>query len=140
MNPEYIESEFGDMICNPKYTSNTNNEIQNIEAQLKQYEEVYVLINIDFYDNNDYDDDNHYIDIQEVETKLKQCREEYKTKNEYYTNILDKFKTNYNLTVSDQELEHIEDNQILIITITRVFYCLKHKLIIIICLMNYKVV
>ena len=37
--PEYIESDFGDMIVNPKY--NSENELKNAEAKLKQYEEEY---------------------------------------------------------------------------------------------------
>ncbi len=35
--PEYIESDLGDMVINPKY--NRENELKNVEAKLKQYEE-----------------------------------------------------------------------------------------------------
>ncbi len=38
--PQCIESEFGDMIYNPKY--NINNQLKNAEAKLKQYEEEYI--------------------------------------------------------------------------------------------------
>ncbi len=38
--PEYIESDFGGMIINPKY--NINNQLKNAEAKLKQYEEEYI--------------------------------------------------------------------------------------------------
>ena len=37
--PDYIESDFGDMIVNPKY--NSENELKNAEAKLKHYEEEY---------------------------------------------------------------------------------------------------
>jgi hypothetical protein len=43
--PEYIESDLGDMIINPKY--NINNELKNAEAKLNQYEEDYNKIQID---------------------------------------------------------------------------------------------
>jgi hypothetical protein len=48
--PEYIESDFGDMIINPKY--NSTNELQNAEAILKQYKEEYN----ELQHNNDIDD------------------------------------------------------------------------------------
>ena len=37
--PEYIESDFGDLIINPKY--NNDNDLKNAKAKLKQYEEEY---------------------------------------------------------------------------------------------------
>jgi hypothetical protein len=40
--PEYIESDLGDMIINPKY--NNSNELKNAEAKLKQYKEEYIKI------------------------------------------------------------------------------------------------
>jgi hypothetical protein len=42
--PEFIESDFGDMIINPKY--NNNNELKNVEAKLKKYEEEYNKLNM----------------------------------------------------------------------------------------------
>ena len=36
--PEYIESDLGDMIVNLKYNNST---LQNVEAKLKQYEAEY---------------------------------------------------------------------------------------------------
>ena len=79
--PEYIESDFGDLIINPKY--NNDKDIKNAQAKLKQYENEYNLLN-----NNDVDADNNVIDIQDVETKLKQYGEEYKDKQEYYNNVI----------------------------------------------------
>ena len=43
--PQYIESDFGVMIYNPKY--NINNQLKNAEAKLKQYEEEYFKIRMD---------------------------------------------------------------------------------------------
>ena len=45
--PEYIEDDFEDMIINPKY--NINNELQNVEAKLKQYEEKYNETQHEYY-------------------------------------------------------------------------------------------
>jgi hypothetical protein len=45
--PEYIESDFGDMIINPKY--NNSNELKNAEAKLKQYEEEYKNTQHEYY-------------------------------------------------------------------------------------------
>ena len=45
--PEYIESDLGDMIINPNY--NKNNELQNTEAKLKQSEEEYNNIEHKYY-------------------------------------------------------------------------------------------
>ena len=39
--PQYIESDFGDMIFNPKY--NMNNQLKNAEAKVQQYEEEYYI-------------------------------------------------------------------------------------------------
>ncbi len=78
------------MIINPKY--NNNNELKNVEAKLKQYEEEYNKIYIDeikefkqkifnvlkCYVN---DDDNK---IKELKVKLRQYEETYKIKKQYY--------------------------------------------------------
>jgi 1,2-phenylacetyl-CoA epoxidase PaaB subunit len=45
--PQYIESDFGDMIFNPKY--NMNNQLKNAEAKLKQYEEEYNKTQHEYY-------------------------------------------------------------------------------------------
>jgi hypothetical protein len=45
--PQYIESEFEDMIINPKY--NINNQLKNAEAKLKQYEEEYIKTQHEYY-------------------------------------------------------------------------------------------
>ena len=45
--PEYIESDFGDLIINPKY--NRNNELKDAEARLKQNEEDYERTQHEFY-------------------------------------------------------------------------------------------
>ena len=37
---EYIESDFGDMILNPKY--NINNQLKNAQAKIKQYVKEYI--------------------------------------------------------------------------------------------------
>ena len=37
--PEYIESDFGDLIINPKY--NNDKELKQAQAKLKQYENEY---------------------------------------------------------------------------------------------------
>ena len=84
------------MIINPKY--NNNNELKNVEAKLKQYEEEYNKIYIDeikefkqkifnvlkCYVN---DDDNK---IKELKVKLKQYEETYKIKKHYYNTIVEK--------------------------------------------------
>jgi hypothetical protein len=101
--PQYIQSDLGDMIINPKY--NINNQLKNAEVKLKQYEEEYKLLKIDDVEVEDV------IDIQDIETKLKQCEEEYKDKNEYYINVLNQFKTNYKfLNVSDKKLKKVVEN------------------------------
>jgi hypothetical protein len=45
--PQYIESDFGDMIYNPKY--NFNNQLKNAEAKLKQYKEDYIKIQHEYH-------------------------------------------------------------------------------------------
>ena len=45
--PEYIESDLGDLIINPKY--NRENELKNVEAKLKQYEEEYNETQHEYY-------------------------------------------------------------------------------------------
>ncbi len=45
--PEYIESDFGDMIINSNY--NQNNRFHNAEAKLKQCEEEYNKIQHEYY-------------------------------------------------------------------------------------------
>ena len=45
--PEFIESDFGDMIINPKY--NNDNELKNTQAKLKQYEEEYNKAQHEYY-------------------------------------------------------------------------------------------
>jgi len=47
--PEYIESDLGDMIINPKYKLNKNKELENAEAKLKQYEEEYIKTQHEYY-------------------------------------------------------------------------------------------
>ncbi len=47
--PEYIESDLGDMIINPKYKFNKNKELENAEAKLKQYEEEYIKTQHEYY-------------------------------------------------------------------------------------------
>jgi hypothetical protein len=67
--PEYIQSDLGDMIV--KYDS--KNELQNEEARLKHSEEEYNKT----LDNNNEDGEDVVIDIKELETKSKQCEDEY---------------------------------------------------------------
>ena len=45
--PEFIESDFGDMIINPKY--NNDNELKHAQAKLKQYEEEYNKTQHEYY-------------------------------------------------------------------------------------------
>ena len=74
--PEYIESDLGDLIIKPKY--NNDKELKQAQAKLKPYEEEYILLNI-----NLDDDDNDIIDIQDAEIKLKQYEEEDNDKQEF---------------------------------------------------------
>jgi hypothetical protein len=83
--PEYIESDLGDMIINPKY--NRENELNKAEAKLKQYEEEHNKIQIDEIKefkpkifnvlkcNLDYGNDEK---LKELKVKLNQCEETYK--------------------------------------------------------------
>ena len=45
--PEYIESDLGDMILNPKY--NINNELKNAKAKIKQYVKEYIKLKHLYY-------------------------------------------------------------------------------------------
>jgi len=45
--PEFIESDFGDLISNPKY--NGNNELKDAEAKLKHYEDEYKRTQHEYY-------------------------------------------------------------------------------------------
>ena len=45
--PQYIESDFGDMIYNPKY--NINNELKNAQAKIKQYVKEYIKLKHQYY-------------------------------------------------------------------------------------------
>ncbi len=48
--PQYFESDFGDMIYNPKY--NINNQLKSAEAKLKTYNEDYIKIQHDYHIDN----------------------------------------------------------------------------------------
>ena len=45
--PEFIESDFGDLIVNPNYKQ--DNELQNAEAKLKKYEDAYKRTQHEYY-------------------------------------------------------------------------------------------
>ena len=86
--PEYIESDFGDLIVNFKY--NKNNELKNAEARLKQNEEEYSSFKHQLYNDkikefkqNIFNVLKCYVDdnddkLKELKIKLNQYEETYK--------------------------------------------------------------
>ena len=107
--PEYIESDFGDMIINPKY--NINNKLQNVEAKLKQYEEEYNKTQhnnyvddikqckqkiFDAWKNKKYYDKDYIIYIPMIKPTFKECHyklQYYIDEIEYLKQVKDHVKT-----------------------------------------------
>ena len=90
--PEYIESDLGDMIINPKY--NINNELENVEAKLKHYEEEYNKIKHQLHkvfnvwknawkNKKYYQEDNIYLPM------IKLTFKQYHYKFQYYIDNID---------------------------------------------------
>ena len=101
--PEYIESDLGDMIINPKYS--INNKLQNVEAKIKQYEEY-----------NNVQHNNHIDDIKQFKTKIFDMwrNKKYYHKNDiiYIPMIKPTFKQyHYKLQYYNDEIEQLT-NQI----------------------------
>jgi len=99
--PEYIEDDFDGMIINPKY--NSENELKNTQAKLKQYEEEY----------NKTQHNNNIDDIRQFKQKIFDAwkNKKYNHKNDiiYIPMIKPTFKQfHYKLQYYNDEIEYLK--------------------------------
>ena len=87
--PEYIESDLGDMIINPKYSS--NNELKNAEEKLKICEEAYKNTQHEYYIN-----EINY--LKELINDLNKYKRVYDIQNSFTPAFIDFFCRKYGIS------------------------------------------